>query len=141
MPTVLVPYFPKLCTLAKKILSNGLPTDYNYHGTPAPWLQINILALFRMFRNISSTEQVGEISKLGDSCPDWKFMIPIIFDMLQSASDGQFIDNAIITEVISTITALPEIPAELLEAAGMSKLAFEMFLVFFFFFFCRVVLR
>jgi hypothetical protein len=56
-------YTAKLCTLAKKIVRGDLPVEYNYHQTPAPWMQITILALFstEIFYPLEKIEEITNI--------------------------------------------------------------------------------
>ncbi|SBS84650.1 AP-4 complex subunit epsilon, putative [Plasmodium ovale curtisi] len=98
----LVPY---LVSILKQICENKLPKEYEYHRIPAPWIQIKILAIFRIlgFSNKKLSEQMYEVLQ----------------KTMQRADFGINVGYAIIYECVKTIATI--YPSHhLLELASLS---------------------
>ncbi|CAA9987308.1 AP-4 complex subunit epsilon, putative [Plasmodium knowlesi strain H] len=98
----LVPY---LVSILKQICENKLPKDYDYHRIPAPWIQIKILAIFRIlgYSNKKISEQMYEVLQ----------------KTMQRADFGINVGYAIIYECVKTIATI--YPSHhLLELASLS---------------------
>ncbi|EUD67865.1 hypothetical protein C922_01477 [Plasmodium inui San Antonio 1] len=98
----LVPY---LVSILKQICENKLPKDYDYHRIPAPWIQIKILAIFRVlgYSNKKISEQMYEVLQ----------------KTMQRADFGINVGYAIIYECVKTIATI--YPSHhLLELASLS---------------------
>lgn len=66
-----------------------------------------------------SSNNVGEVCKLGEECLQWRDFLPVVTEMMTLRAQGSnYIDYAIIAEGITTLVKFPEITPELLEVAG-----------------------
>lgn len=96
---------PSLVSILKQIGEHRLPTDYDYHRVPAPWMQIQLVRLLGTLGRADSTVSSG--------------MYEILNDAMKKADTGINAGYAIVYECIKTIvTIYPN--ASLLDAAAES---------------------
>ncbi|KAL7980045.1 hypothetical protein Chor_001313, partial [Crotalus horridus] len=90
-------------TILKQVVGGKLPADYNYHNTPAPWLQIQLLRILRL---------------LGKDDPRTsELMYEVLDESLRRAEINHNITYAILFECVHTIyTIHPK--SDLLEKAA-----------------------
>uniref|UniRef100_A0A8C5SJ32 AP-4 complex subunit epsilon n=1 Tax=Laticauda laticaudata TaxID=8630 RepID=A0A8C5SJ32_LATLA len=90
-------------TILKQVVGGKLPMDYNYHNTPAPWLQIQLLRILRL---------------LGKDDPRTsELMYDVLDESLRRAEINHNITYAILFECVHTIYAIHPKP-DLLEKAA-----------------------
>ncbi|XP_026565704.1 AP-4 complex subunit epsilon-1 [Pseudonaja textilis] len=90
-------------TILKQVVGGKLPVDYNYHNTPAPWLQIQLLRILRL---------------LGKDDPRTsELMYDVLDESLRRAEINHNITYAILFECVHTIYAIHSKP-DLLEKAA-----------------------
>ncbi|XP_058011936.1 AP-4 complex subunit epsilon-1 isoform X1 [Ahaetulla prasina] len=90
-------------TILKQVVGGKLPVDYNYHNTPAPWLQIQLLRILRL---------------LGKDDPGTsELMYDVLDESLRRAEINHNITYAILFECVHTIYAIHPKP-DLLEKAA-----------------------
>eukprot|EP00529_Nitzschia_sp_RCC80_P003517 CAMPEP_0113489926 /NCGR_PEP_ID=MMETSP0014_2-20120614/26779_1 /TAXON_ID=2857 /ORGANISM="Nitzschia sp." /LENGTH=1047 /DNA_ID=CAMNT_0000383675 /DNA_START=147 /DNA_END=3290 /DNA_ORIENTATION=- /assembly_acc=CAM_ASM_000159 len=83
---------PSLVSILKQIGEHRLPSDFDYHRVPAPWMQI------RLVRILSLLGQGDAQSSSG--------MYEILFDTMKKADVGINAGYAIVYECIKTITRI-----------------------------------
>ena len=97
---------PSLISILKQICERRLPSEYDYHRIPAPWMQMKIVRILSV------------IGKNDMSCSEG--MYEILGECLRKAEEaGINASNAIVYECIRCITNIYPNPV-LLDAAGAS---------------------
>ena len=97
---------PSLISILKQICERRLPSDYDYHRIPAPWMQMKIVRILSVIGKNDSQSSDG--------------MYEILADCLRKADEaGINASNAIVYECIRCITNIYPNPV-LLDAAGAS---------------------
>jgi len=95
-----------LISILKQICERRLPSEYDYHRIPAPWMQMKIVRILSV------------IGKNDSQCSEG--MYEIVGDCLRKADEaGINASNAIVYECIRCITSIYPNPV-LLDAAGAS---------------------
>eukprot|EP00897_Mesotaenium_endlicherianum_P006964 jgi/Mesen1/6296/ME000325S05437 len=79
-------------SILKQVAESRLPTVYNYHKTPAPFVQVKLLKILGLLG----------VSDKGAS----ESMYAVLGDVLRKGDTGSTIGNAILYECICTITAI-----------------------------------
>lgn len=79
-------------SILKQVAESRLPSVYNYHKTPAPFIQIKLLKILALLG-------------LGDKGVS-EHMYAILADVLKRADSGITIGNAILYECICTVTSI-----------------------------------
>ena len=97
---------PSLISILKQICERRLPSEYDYHRIPAPWMQMKIVRILSVIgkNDVQSSEGMYEI--LGDC-------------LRKAEEAGINASNAIVYECIRCITVIYPNPV-LLDAAGNS---------------------
>ncbi|CAG8546169.1 21304_t:CDS:10, partial [Dentiscutata erythropus] len=83
---------PSLISILEQVLDRWLPRSYDYHGVPAPWIQIKIIEIMGLLAQ--DDEKIS--SEIG----------PIIVHTLRKAENGVDAAYAIIFECIRAISRL-----------------------------------
>jgi len=97
---------PSLISILKQICERRLPSEYDYHRIPAPWMQMKIVRILSIIGKNDQQSSEG--------------MYEILGDCLRKAEEaGINASNAIVYECVRTITAIYPYPV-LLDAAGNS---------------------
>ncbi|CAL8463047.1 g2581 [Coccomyxa elongata] len=96
---------PSFISILKQVAEHRLPKSYDYHRTPAPFIQIKLLKIL---------SYLGAGDKTASDN-----MYAILGDILRRANTGHTIGNAIVAESVRTITAIYPNPALLQAAAEM----------------------
>lgn len=94
---------PSLISILKQICEHRLPSDYDYHRVPAPWMQMMIIRILALLGHADANASSG--------------MYEILGDCMRKADVGINIGYAITYECIRTITAIYPNPT-LLDAAA-----------------------
>ncbi|CAM6082363.1 unnamed protein product [Calypogeia fissa] len=82
----------KFVNILKTVVEHRLPKSYDYHRTPAPFIQIKVLKI---------------LAKLGDGDKSTsELMYSVLGDVLKKADVASNIGNAILYECIRTITSI-----------------------------------
>lgn len=79
-------------SILKQVAESRLPSVYNYHKTPAPFIQIKLLKILALLG-------------VGDKAVS-EHMYAILADVLRRADSGITIGNAILYECICTVTSI-----------------------------------
>lgn len=97
---------PSLVSVLKQICERRLPSEYDYHRIPAPWIQMKIVRILSVIGKNDSNSSEG--------------MYEVVADCLRKADEaGINASNAIVYECIRCITTIYPNPV-LLDAAGAS---------------------
>eukprot|EP00578_Thalassiosira_sp_NH16_P006527 CAMPEP_0181104594 /NCGR_PEP_ID=MMETSP1071-20121207/15517_1 /TAXON_ID=35127 /ORGANISM="Thalassiosira sp., Strain NH16" /LENGTH=1073 /DNA_ID=CAMNT_0023187815 /DNA_START=42 /DNA_END=3264 /DNA_ORIENTATION=- len=97
---------PSLVSILKQICERRLPSEYDYHRIPAPWMQMKIVRILSVVGKNDSNSSEG--------------MYEIVGECLRKAEEaGINASNAIVYECIRCITNIYPNPV-LLDAAGAS---------------------
>ncbi|KAK9907437.1 hypothetical protein WJX75_003646 [Coccomyxa subellipsoidea] len=96
---------PSFISILKQVAEHRLPKAYDYHRTPAPFLQIKLLKILAYLGAGDKTASDN--------------MYAILGDILRKANTGHTIGNAIVAECVRTITAIYPNPSLLQAAAEM----------------------
>ncbi|ACI64935.1 predicted protein [Thalassiosira pseudonana CCMP1335] len=97
---------PSLISILKQICERRLPSEYDYHRIPAPWMQMKIVRILSVIGKNDAQSSEG--------------MYEILGDCLRKADEaGINASNAIVYECIRCITTIYPNPV-LLDAAGAS---------------------
>ena len=97
---------PSLVSILKQICERRLPSDYDYHRIPAPWMQMKLVRILSVIGKNDSASSEG--------------MYEILADCLRKADDaGINASNAIVYECVRCITNIYPNNA-LLDMAGAS---------------------
>ena len=97
---------PSLISILKQICERRLPSEFDYHRIPAPWMQMKIVRILSVIGKNDATSSEG--------------MYEILLDCLRKAEEsGINASNAIVYECIRCITTIYPNPV-LLDAAGAS---------------------
>ncbi|KAL7554065.1 hypothetical protein ACHAWF_017454 [Thalassiosira exigua] len=97
---------PSLISILKQICERRLPSEYDYHRIPAPWMQMKLVRILSVIGKNDSTSSEG--------------MYEILGECLRKAEEaGINASNAIVYECIRCITNIYPNPV-LLDAAGAS---------------------
>lgn len=94
---------PSLVSILKQIGEHRLPTDYDYHRVPAPWMQLKLVRILGILGKNDATASSG--------------MYEILHDTLKKADVGINAGYAIVYECVRTIVYIYPNPT-LLDAAG-----------------------
>ena len=94
---------PSLVSILKQIAEHRLPTEFDYHKVPAPWMQIRLVRILSMVGQGDATASSG--------------MYEILNETMKQADVGINAGYAIVYECVKCITKIyPN--AKLLDAAG-----------------------
>ena len=86
---------PSLVSILKQIIAHRLPSEYDYHRLPAPWMQIRIL---RIFSVLGKNDE-----KLSQECYE------VVSEVMRRADIGIDIGNAVIYEcILCAISLYPQ---------------------------------
>jgi AP-4 complex subunit epsilon-1 len=94
---------PSLVSILKQINDHRLPSDYDYHRVPAPWIQIKLVRLLGVLGHADAQASAG--------------VYEILLETLKKADTGINAGYAIVYECIQTIVSLYPNP-RLLDAAA-----------------------
>lgn len=94
---------PSLISILKQICEHRLPSDYDYHRVPAPWIQMKIIRILAILGKKDATASNGIYEILGDT--------------MKRADVGINAGYAIVYECVRTITIIYPNPT-LLDAAA-----------------------
>jgi AP-4 complex subunit epsilon-1 len=94
---------PSLVSILKQIGEHRLPTEFDYHRVPAPWMQIKLVRILSMLGQADAASSSG--------------IYEILFDTMKKADVGINAGYAIVYECIKCITKLYPNP-KLLDAAA-----------------------
>jgi len=83
---------PSLVSILKQIGEHRLPTDFDYHRVPAPWMQIRLVRILSLLGQADASASSG--------------MYEIIFDTMKKADIGINAGYAIVYECIKCITKI-----------------------------------
>ncbi|KAK9837092.1 hypothetical protein WJX81_002406 [Elliptochloris bilobata] len=96
---------PSFVSILKQVAEHRLPKAYDYHRTPAPFIQIKLLKTLALLG-------------AGDKAAS-ENMYAVVSDAMRRANTGHTIGNAIVYECVRTIAAIFPNPALLQSAAEM----------------------
>lgn len=94
---------PSLVSILKQIGEHRLPSDFDYHRVPAPWLQMKLVRILGIVGKADAQASSG--------------MYEILMDALQKADVGVNAGYAVVYEIVKTIAVIYPNP-KLLDAAG-----------------------
>eukprot|EP01084_Bolivina_argentea_P261511 441955_1 len=81
-----------LVNILKQIIEHRLPKNYDYHGIPAPWMQIKILQMLSVLGNANKHASEG--------------MYEVLHEVMRRADIGIDVGYSIIYECIRTVTKI-----------------------------------
>lgn len=96
-PTSQRDLFDSFLFILTQLIQRRLPRDYDYHGVPAPWMQMRLVQLLALL--------VGRDAQLAAKCE------PVLIEVMQRADVGLVIGFAIICEVIRAVAVMPPLPS------------------------------
>lgn len=96
-----------LCSILQQIMNRSLPSSFEYHGIPSPWLQIDLLRALAC---------LGKENKKNSES-----MYPLLRDLLDKFNKGERMSYALMYECIVTITRIVPHRALLTEASVRVK--------------------
>mmetsp|Transcript_39384 Transcript_39384/g.111611 ORF Transcript_39384/g.111611 Transcript_39384/m.111611 type:complete len:951 (-) Transcript_39384:233-3085(-) len=82
---------PSFVSILKQVAEHRLPKSYDYHKTPAPFIQIKILKILAL---------LGVDDKVSS-----EHMYNVLGDVMRRSTTGHTIGNAVVYECVRTITA------------------------------------
>jgi AP-4 complex subunit epsilon-1 len=91
-PTQFKDLIPSLVSILKQIGEHRLPTDFDYHRVPAPWMQIRIVRILSLLGQADANASSG--------------MYEILLDTMKKADVGINAGYAIVYECIKCITKI-----------------------------------
>ena len=94
---------PSLVSILKQICEHRLPSDYDYHRVPAPWMQLQLIRILRVLGKADAAASSG--------------MYEIVHDAMKKADNGVNAGYAIAYECVKTIVTIYPNPT-LLDAAA-----------------------
>ena len=94
---------PSLVSILKQIIDHRLPSEYDYHRVPAPWMQLKLVRILGILGRADSNASNG--------------MYEILHETMKKADNGINAGYAIVYECIKTIVSIYPNP-KLLDAAG-----------------------
>jgi len=94
---------PSLVSILKQIMEHRLPTDYEYHRVPAPWMQLKLVRILGLLGRNDASASSG--------------MYEILNEALKKSDVGVNAGYAVVYECIRTIVTIYPNPT-LLDAAG-----------------------
>ena len=83
---------PSLVSILKQIGDHRLPSDFDYHRVPAPWMQIKLVRILSLLGQADAQASSG--------------MYEILFDTMKKADIGINAGYAIVYECVKTITKI-----------------------------------
>jgi len=83
---------PSFVSILKQVAEHRLPKAYDYHKTPAPFIQIKLLKILA---------KLGE----GDKAAS-EHIYSVLSDVMRRANSGHTIGNAVVYEAVRTVTAI-----------------------------------
>eukprot|EP00891_Asterochloris_glomerata_P002814 jgi/Astpho2/2814/fgenesh1_pm.00050_%23_25_t len=96
---------PSFVSILKQVTEHRLPKGFDYHRTPAPFIQVKLLRILGM---------LGASDK-----PASDNMYAVVAEAMRKGNTGHTIGNAIVYEAVRTITAIYPNPSLLQSAAEM----------------------
>ena len=83
---------PSLVSILKQICDHRLPSDYDYHRVPAPWMQLKLIRILGILGQADAAASSG--------------MYEIIADTMKKADTGINAGYAIVYECVKTIVSI-----------------------------------
>jgi AP-4 complex subunit epsilon-1 len=83
---------PSFVSILKQVAEHRLPKSYDYHKTPAPFIQVRLLKILALLG-------------VGDRAAS-EHMYTVLADVMRRGNTGHTIGNAVVYECVRTITAI-----------------------------------
>lgn len=96
---------PSFVSILKQVAEHRLPKSYDYHKTPAPFIQVRLLKILALLG-------------VGDRAAS-EHMYTVLADVMRRGNTGHTIGNAVVYECVRTITAIHPNATLLQSAAEM----------------------